>query len=113
MDQLTVPASLRSALSEKFGGAGDPEFLLSEISLYESEEKLTLSMQVSVALRSGGREKWALSLELSGSDTDAARPDRPTEAYRWLALMVQVNVIEWWHTRRLAPNIPEIPRRIA
>ncbi|GGP95680.1 hypothetical protein [Streptomyces melanogenes] len=113
MEELTVPAGLQSALSEKFGGAGDPGFLLSEISLHESEGKLTLSMQASVALRSGGREKWAISLELSGSDTDAARPDRPTEAYRWLALMVQANVIEWWHTRGTAPNIPEIPHRIA
>ncbi|MFD9489721.1 hypothetical protein ACFWBX_38275 [Streptomyces sp. NPDC059991] len=112
MEQVTVPAGLQSALSEKFGGAGDPEFFLSEISLYGDAEKLTISMHVSVALNSGDREKWILRLGLSGSDTDAARPDAPVEAYRWLALMVHANVIEWWHTRKTAPNIPEIPRRI-
>ncbi|WP_188275783.1 hypothetical protein [Streptomyces sp. CBMA152] len=112
MEQVTVPAGFQSALSESFGGAGDPEFRLSEISLYGDAEKLTLSMHVSVTVHSGGREKWILRLDISGSDADAARADAPAEAYRWLTLMVQANVIEWWHTRKTAPNIPEIPRRI-
>ncbi|MFI1104951.1 hypothetical protein [Streptomyces melanogenes] len=112
MDFARVPVGLQSALSEKFGGAGDPEFLLSEISLAGDSETLTISMHVSVAWGSGGKEKWALRVDLSGSDTDAARPGAAVEAYRWLALMVQTNVIEWWHTRRTAPNIPETPRRI-
>ncbi|PKV90141.1 hypothetical protein [Streptomyces sp. TLI_146] len=112
MEKVTVPAGLKSALSEKFGGVGDPEFLLSEISLAGDTENLTLSMHVTVALGSERREKWLLRLELSGGDAEAALPHAPAETYNWLALMVQANVIEWWHTRNTAPNIPEPPRRI-
>lgn len=112
MEEVTVPAGLQTALSDSFGGAGDPEFSLSWISLTNDAEMLTLSIHLAVVTCGGSREKWLLRFDLSGSDAAAARHDASVEAHRWLALMVKVNVIEWWHTRETAPNIPEAPRRI-
>ncbi|MFI1171038.1 hypothetical protein [Streptomyces melanogenes] len=112
MEEVTVPAGLQEALSERFGGAGDPELSLSSISLTDEAETLTLSLHLAVVTRRGGREKWLLRFDMAGTDAVAARHDASVEAHRWLALMVKVNVIEWWHTRKIAPNISETPRRI-
>jgi hypothetical protein len=112
MEHVSIPLGLRTELAGTFGGLGDPSFELSEIVLSRENGELTVSATVDVTLANRHSEKWILSLVFPEFDAAAADQEATAEAHSWFALMVQTNIIEWWHTRNTAPNMPTPPQRI-
>ncbi|MCW8217073.1 MULTISPECIES: hypothetical protein [Streptomyces] len=112
MEQVSIPLGLRTELAETFGGLGDPSFGLSKTVFLREDCELTVSATLDVILANGHSEKWILSLVFPEFDAAAAGQEATAEAHAWFALMVQTNIIEWWHTRETAPNMPTAPQRI-
>lgn len=109
---MDMSPKLRVLLREPFGGGpGDPEFQFREVSLNLQDERLLL--QGDVEISPGGRvEVWRVSLSFEEEDYQAALLGAPASALSWFVLMVRENIIEWWHTRKLEPNMPFAARRI-
>ncbi|MEI7030963.1 hypothetical protein [Streptomyces pratensis] len=112
MEQVSVPLGLRAKLEEKFGGLGDPSFKLSTTAFSREDHELTVSVTLEVAPANRRSEKWILSLAFPEFDAAAADQEATGESHAWFALMVQTNIIEWWHTRKTSPNMPAPPQRI-
>ncbi|QTZ90041.1 hypothetical protein [Streptomyces auratus] len=110
---LEVSPELREILREPFGGGeGNPGFSFREIEFIIADRKLLLVGVAKISYQ-GSDETWRIPLSFEEEDYRAALASSPRPALEWFAMVVRENVIEWWHTRRLEPNMPFPARRLA
>ncbi|AEW96648.1 hypothetical protein SCATT_42770 [Streptantibioticus cattleyicolor NRRL 8057 = DSM 46488] len=55
--------------------------------------------------RPGDTEQWRLAFSFEEPDVSHVAEGAPAESLEWFTLMFRVNVAEWWHTRKLKPNM--------
>ncbi|WP_331752108.1 hypothetical protein [Streptomyces sp. NBC_00829] len=73
---------------------------------------LRLIATVDITPEDAREEQWNVTLDFQAEDAVAAEPEASSDAHSWFALMVKVNIVEWWHTRITEPNMPHPPCRI-